>query len=151
MLKYPVIATHISNLTDARYFAARGIDFLLYDLDQINIDQIEEIQNWISGPKALLLFSKRTLSLIDEAIIKLNPTAIAMKEGPKDELRHIEGHTELFDWSKDEVHLDGRSFHSFDQHNGSEDMGIILMGGTEEMVGVKSYDELDEILDQLEN
>ena len=39
MLSKKVIATAITNLTDARYFAARGIDYLLFDLDAIDLIQ----------------------------------------------------------------------------------------------------------------
>ena len=63
ILKCKVIASHVSNLTDARYFAARGVDYLLYDLDEISVEKIAEIQEWVSGPEALLLFSNNSKSL----------------------------------------------------------------------------------------
>jgi len=114
MLKYRVIAAYISNLTDARYFAARGVDHLLYDLDQISVAQIIEIQEWVSGPTALLLF------------------------------------VPFFELTSGGIEFDGMNYVDFVSHNGSESQGVILMGGDEERLGIKSYDDLDEILDQLE-
>jgi len=150
MLKYPVIAAYIANLTDARYFAARGVDHLLYDLDQINVAQIAEIQEWVSGPTALLLFSTKQLEELDEAIIKLSPAAIGMKGTSNDNINHMAGHVAFFEWKDNTIEFDDTTYVDFEQHNGNSAQGIILMGGNEDMIGVKSYDDHDEVLDQLE-
>ena len=150
MLKYPVIAAYISNLTDARYFAARGVDHLLYDLDQISVTQIIEIQEWVSGPTALLLFSDAQLEILDEAIIKLSPAAIGSKGNAKNGIAHMAGHVPFFELTSGGLELDGMNYVDFASHNGSESQGIMLLGGDEELLGIKSYDDLDEILDQLE-
>ena len=150
MLKYPVIAAYIANLTDARYFAARGVDHLLYDLDQIQVAEIAEIQEWVSGPTALLLFSDKQLELLDEAIIKLAPVAIGTKTMSNAGIEHMAGHVAFFEWKDSIIELDDTTYVDFTQHNGNPSQGIILMGGNEDMIGVKSYDDLDEILDQLE-
>ena len=150
ILKCKVIASHVSNLTDARYFAARGVDYLLYDLDEISVEKIAEIQEWVSGPEALLLFSNNSIHQLDEAMIKLSPFGI----GSKDEISaisHLNGHAELFDWSTSEMELLGLDFKDFDSYNSISDQGIFVRGGVEAALGVKSFDELDMILDQLEN
>ncbi len=150
ILKCNVIASHVSNLTDARYFAARGVDYLLYDLDEISLSKIAEIQEWVSGPEALLLFSNNSIDQLDEAMIKLSPFGISTKDDIS-AVSHLNGHTEIFEWSKDQVELHGLEYKDFDTYNPQSDQGVFVRGGAEAAVGIKSYDELDEILDALEN
>ena len=52
-----VLANYINNLTDARYFAAFEVDWLVYCLDQstegfLEGQEVKEIMEWIDGPKA---------------------------------------------------------------------------------------------------
>ncbi len=54
-LKTKVIAAEVSNLTDARYFAAWGVDYMSYVIDEsaagfIGLDGIKEIIDWVEGP-----------------------------------------------------------------------------------------------------
>ncbi len=61
MLKTTVFAGHITNLTDARYFAARGAQYLSFDLDEemdtfISPQQLAAIKEWVSGPKIVGAF-----------------------------------------------------------------------------------------------
>lgn len=150
ILKCKVIASHVSNLTDARYFAARGVDYLLYDLDEISVEKIAEIQEWVSGPEALLLFSNSSIDQLDEAMIKISPLGIGSKDDTN-AISHLNGHTELFDWSENEIDLLGLEYKDFDNYNSQTAEGVFVKGGDEAAVGVKSFDELDGILDQLEN
>ncbi len=149
ILRYSVIATQVENLTDARYFAARGTDYLLYDLEEVTVDLVRQIQEWVSGSQTLLLFSETNLQILDEAVIKLQPAGIAMKGGSH-ELQHLAGHVAIFDWTDDEIDWMETKYVSYDLHQGREDYGIILRGGDEAMIGVKSYEELDEIFDAIE-
>jgi len=149
IFKCSVIASHVSNLTDARYFAARGVDYILYDLDDIALPKILEIQEWVSGPEVLLLFSNNSISSLDEAMIKLSPAGI----GSKDELsklNHLNGHTELFEWTSQRIELLGIEFINYDDYNSKDDQGVFVRGGEEAAIGIKSYEELDDILDALE-
>ncbi|GLR18993.1 hypothetical protein [Portibacter lacus] len=57
MLKTKVIASSVSNLTDARYFAAWGVDFMGFDLNVVSIPQANAFKNWISGPEIIGEFS----------------------------------------------------------------------------------------------
>lgn len=50
-----IIATDITNLTDARYFAAWGVDMMCYNIDtdtegSLSISQFKEITEWVEGP-----------------------------------------------------------------------------------------------------
>lgn len=156
MLNRKVIATQVTNLTDARYFAARGIDYLLFDLDEIPLDKILEIKEWVEGPELLLLISSASVSLLDEVIIKAKPFAIASKEHSIiQELNHLEGHVEIFDWiNHEKITLESQDYQLITEGPAlltlSSDMGVIVSGGSEEAVGVKAFDQLDDILDLLE-
>jgi len=57
-LKTSVIATDIANLTDARYFAAWGVDYMAYVIEElhpqfIGAEGIREIIDWVEGPASL--------------------------------------------------------------------------------------------------
>ncbi len=156
MLSRKVIAMQVANLTDARYFAARGVDYLLFDVDQVSLEHIIEIKEWVEGPLFLLLFSTNTLSLVDEFMIKLSPEGIGGKSKEViDEIAHLQSHTEIFSWTEQEIRLEDHAFKSISSasellHLNAEE-GVIIKGGSEDAVGVKAFDELDEILDQLED
>ncbi len=56
MLNISVKASQVTNLTDARYFAAREVEWLGFNLDtgtekSIHPQQISAIKEWIQGPK----------------------------------------------------------------------------------------------------
>lgn len=147
-LKVQVIASNITNLTDARYFAAYGVQYLLFDLDEISIAGIKEIIDWVSGPKILLLFSANNSNDIDEAVLKLEPYAIGAKGNI--DLTYLEGHIKMItrsDESDSELELEGDHYSLFE--SGMEQSHIILRGSNESKVGFKSFDDLDEVLESL--
>ncbi len=50
-----IIATDITNLTDARYFAAWGVHMMCYNIDpntegSLTVPQFKEITEWVEGP-----------------------------------------------------------------------------------------------------
>ena len=54
-----VIATDIANLTDARYFAAWGVEGMAYSIDPTASDaltgkKLKEIVDWVEGPTTML-------------------------------------------------------------------------------------------------
>lgn len=157
MLNRKVIATQITNLTDARYFAARGIDYLLFDLDKISLQQILEIKEWVEGPEMLLLLSSSSLPLLDEAIIKVKPVAIAgREESILQDIKHLEGHVQIFDWISDKkivMELQDYILIANESELGHlrADDGVMISGGSEQAVGMKAFDQLDSVLDRLEN
>ena len=148
-LKVQVIASNITNLTDARYFAAYGVHYLLFDLTEINIAGIKEIIDWVSGPKTLLLFSTENSDDIDEAVLKLEPYAIGSKDAQLD-LSYLDGHMKMMslrDESDTDIELEGHPYTLFDASR--DQSHVILRGSTESKTGFKSFDDLDEILDSL--
>jgi len=56
MPKIKIKASSITNLTDARYFAAMLVDYLGFQLDlshdeRINSEEFHGIKAWVEGPK----------------------------------------------------------------------------------------------------
>ncbi|MEO0734260.1 MAG: hypothetical protein AAFZ52_15600 [Bacteroidota bacterium] len=53
MLATPVLASGITHLTDARYFAAWEVDYLAFPLggdDGITWDYLNALREWVEGP-----------------------------------------------------------------------------------------------------
>ena len=54
-----IIATDVANLTDARYFAAWGVEAMAYNIDpnsenSLSPTQLKEIVDWVEGPKSMI-------------------------------------------------------------------------------------------------
>ena len=83
MLKLHVIASQITNLTDARYFAARGIDYLSFNLDAgsesaISPQQLNAIKEWVEGPKVIGAFGLQDIDEIKTAVNYIELEAIQL-------------------------------------------------------------------------
>jgi len=77
MLKTRIKASQVTNLTDARYFAARGVEWLGFNLDSgtenfIHPQNIKAIKEWLEGPKIVGEFGMQDISEITAAITFLN-------------------------------------------------------------------------------
>ncbi len=73
MLKTRIKASQITNLTDARYFAAREVEWLGFNLDAgtenfIHPQNIKAIKEWLEGPKIVGEFGMQDSSEINAAI-----------------------------------------------------------------------------------
>ena len=183
MLKCSVIALDITNLTDARYFAARGADYLVYDISKIGISEVMAIAEWVEGVKTLILLDTDHLHLIDEVKLRIDPYAVGTKDlESMDRISPYVTEEEVFLYLKEtedknariilasidllengimnakrkedvlefhEVHPTQKEIMKFlsNNHNGN---GLILKGGSEEETGLKSFENLDEIFDLLE-
>lgn len=208
MLKLSVKASQITNLTDARYFAARDVEWLGFNLDvgtenAVPPQQISAIKEWVEGPKIVVEFGLQSPEEIKGAAeyLELDAVQIGMfadtkavhqvleipiiKEivvenedlaGVKDLINAQAEWVAVFilDLTKNNIGIKDLSSdvitllkklcanHKvlFNINGPIEDLsnfieqvnplGLVLMGGEEEKVGYKSYDELDDILDFLE-
>jgi phosphoribosylanthranilate isomerase len=212
MLKTNVFAGCISNLTDARYFAARGAQYLSFNLDEtadlyISAEKAAAIKEWVEGPTFVGTFQMASVADIRFLLEKLNLQMI--QTGPFVPLENLKGNDlgvplireliieQLDDASFLEAILESVSavvdfiFLNFEKNGitwsalkGNQEyfsllkkwtskskliiamthdpretqevidslnpFGLYLRGGAEEKVGYKSFDELDEILDALE-
>jgi phosphoribosylanthranilate isomerase len=64
MLK--IKAEKINSLTDARYFAAKNVDYISYDFNDPKIDFniLTAFTEWIEGPKTVIIVSSLDLDLV---------------------------------------------------------------------------------------
>ena len=81
MLQVPVLATGITNLTDARYFAARGAEGLVFQLeagasDHIAPVQLNAIAGWVDGVRLVGSLSMPTAADLHDAAAKLGLDAL---------------------------------------------------------------------------
>ncbi len=213
MLTTTVKASSVSNLTDARYFAAWHVEWLGFDLttsglERLPLIQVKEIKDWIEGPKIvgelevldieesqqiinfleleciqvgmhtpIEYFNSLTVStIIKEVIIESTTTYSSLK-------KHLDTYFDyvdyfLIDFSKNNINWDSLKegtgsltqqelkdvcsqyevFLSLDYSDKNtieivaeiNPLGLIVKGGIEEKVGFKSFDELDEIFELLE-
>ncbi len=148
-MKKKVIASNIKNLTDARYFAAQGVDYLLFDLSEISVADVIAFKEWISGPELLVVFDENSEEDIDEAMLKIEPAAIAHKSD-NTRIEYLSTHYPIFNYSEADGHLSVTMGDDEYQDSWLDNVaGIIVQGSDETKVGFKSFDELDEIFDRI--
>ena len=179
MLSKKVIAQNITNLTDARYFAAWGVDYLSYNMIpnsdyEIHWDTIQEIVSWVEGPKTLIetngldpmeaidghilstIYS--SLPLVNEAFFRTSATEVknGLPNGnyiiKYDEVAEkLLGDFSSLDIMGCTIYLDitDFDFQRLDNLPKGDGIGLVVQGGDEEKVGVKSYDNLDILYDWL--
>lgn len=178
MLSRKVIVQNITNLTDARYFAAWGVDYLSYNLHKespylITPAAMKEISEWVEGPKTLVesnaveymegvdgniladaysslpltkeAFFRTTLSEVQKGlpnghyIIKITDNNLGeLQNLPQDKVMGLNLWLDITD-------LDFSHLAALPEH------GLVVQGGEEEKVGVKSFDALDELYEWLLN
>ena len=73
MLKTRIKASQVTNLTDSRYFAAREVEWLGFNLDAgtenfIHPQNIKAIKEWLEGPKIVGEFGMQDSNEIKAAI-----------------------------------------------------------------------------------
>ena len=212
MLKTKIKAAQISNLTDARYFAAWYCDWLGFCCDSTSMDYVSPqllhaIRDWVEGPQIVGEFGAQDAVRIHDAVKDLNLDAVQVGfYYDAEKLENLKGLTVirevvidpnealnlhevldslspfvayfLLDFSKNNIGWDDLKNNS--GHFSAETIksicatyptlisinvnadkvnelletlnpeGLNLLGGEEEKVGFKSYDEMDELLEALE-
>ena len=199
-------ASQITNLTDARYFAAWGVQWLGFGLESgqdyfVTTAQMAAIKEWVEGPKMVGEFSGLDVELIQQSVDLLNLNAVEVSRFANlsalqlsipiilnivmEEELTPETITELLrsnetieyfilDFEKNASAIDFRKKFPVNWLNGLakqypifiranietysieeitkiiQPLGISLAGGEEEKVGLKSFEELDEIFEELE-
>lgn len=176
MLKAKIKISQITNLTDARYFAAWGVDYLGFDINPdspffISPPLVKEIADWIEGPKIILECHQGVDDIwLQNYVGSIENVLLEHPFSPVDHLRTFTvDHkvTVIYQsnkaWSSlplpsledlvksyDEVLIDiPFSVQDVDRILDFGINGFVLRGGEEEKVGFKSYDDLDEIFDHL--
>lgn len=76
MLQYPVYVHTVSNLSDARYCAGMGVEYIGFCFDEhtgISISEFEAIKGWLSGIKFVAEFYTADLNYINTVVSKIKP------------------------------------------------------------------------------
>lgn len=165
-----ILAININNLTDARYFAARGAKWIFYSLKDINeIPKIKAIQEWIDGPNmGVSIFQESNPEQIDLILKELKPAGIissgdiyevgtknfVLTSNPAqmnkdatiavitENLKIITPESYLY-----KKHWTDQEIQSINQ---LKLKGIIISGSEEDKTGLKNYDLQDKLLDEIE-
>ncbi len=199
-------ASRVAHLTDARYFAAKEVDYLGFNLEEgtegyLDPMYMKAIREWVQGPKIVGEFSRTPIRVVSEAaaFYGLDVVQVSAKNyGP--DLSELEGLEVILEI---EVGQDGLLFSkaalqalaaqvdvflfNFSQAKVSKSTfyaekdfwqevfvirpsllqadipaadwpeiletlglaGLSIVGGEEEQVGVKSYDQIDEVFESL--
>jgi len=83
MLKTKVKASSITNLTDARYFAAMGVEWLGFNLNSKNtpvvpFESIREIEAWVEGVKIVAEYGDESWDKILEGVQEVIPNVVQL-------------------------------------------------------------------------
>jgi len=194
MPKIKIKAKSIANLTDARYFAAMGVDYLSFLLDLSHDERIDPaifhgIKAWVEGPQIVAQVGKTPPDLLYEiydtkdfdlvcchfectdydkpdTIYTLTPPSLQalahetfdvariyhldLRQIPEDDLYTSKLLSELC--AKHQLFISAPTHEDYIRQliQDVKPYGIELMGGDEEKVGFKSYEELDVFFDQFE-
>lgn len=162
MLKTKVIVTDVSNLTDARYFAAWGVDIMAFNInenieDGIKAAEVLAFKSWIEGPiLALQIPESIDNDLLFELIGKTEIKMLIIKPDQQEAIRaafpevkiiedhqtHLLYNSEKFGYIQNEAEINKLDLKEID--------GISVRGGLEEKPGFKSFDNMDTIFESLE-
>ncbi|MCB0650702.1 MAG: hypothetical protein KDC85_05450 [Saprospiraceae bacterium] len=85
MLRTKVKASSITNLTDARYFAAMGVEWLGFNLNPqngsvISAASIREIEGWVEGVQIVAEYGREHWDKIRESVLEVIPNVIQVGE-----------------------------------------------------------------------
>jgi phosphoribosylanthranilate isomerase len=206
-------ASHITNLTDARYFAARDVEWMSFDFKEKSSDYIDPMKaramfEWVEGPIIVGEFDHMTGEEIkfytegwglkaiqvgmfsDVEVVKALDGMVMIKEiwiEPftnclvlEKTIQAFSPYVEIFqlNFKKGKIHW--QDLYNNGAMLGIEDLkilcenhkiildidfdkadlaemknyplsGLNLKGGIEERIGVKTFDELDDIFDAMDN
>ena len=175
MLKISVIALSINNLTDARYYAALGVDWLGFNINPasdnyVTPDKLKEIIDWVEGPQMMIQeaqWNPNANELISNSDMKITGQLLQDQETPLIEAELLtfskndsSAFYHLFD-SLEEWHSSNiKPTNAFIAYSGNiqdlekqvqmeEPPGLVLYGSNEDAAGVKSFEDLDDVFDLL--
>lgn len=177
MIDRNIIAQNITNLTDARYFAAWGVSYVSFNTIpdspyHMTADKVQEIKDWLEGPKCLIETNALEFDELADGHILSNVYSslpmskecfyridmIELKKGLPSGKYIIkpDSETQLAEITA----MEGETLQGIDLYIDISDLtissidqlgnfGLVVQGGEEEAAGVKSFDDLDELYDLL--
>ena len=190
MQKIKIKASEINNLTDARYFAALGVEWVGFKLDLSSDDRVEPalfhgIRSWIEGPKIVAEIGKTPIDLFSQVYeldsfdlfqssdpIENRNHFLTFKANSLDDLNGLKpssiyvldltaiSEAQLFASISELKDLNERLNLIWPAPKDNTNLkalieqvkpyGIEVKGGLEEKTGFKSFDELDEFFDLIQ-
>ena len=167
-----ILVRNITHLTDARYFAAMGVDWMSMVLteEQDTFARWHALRDWVAGVKLLAEVRSGNEDLLAKVIIDAKPDGLLL---PKNLQMEIPNEVEIFE--EGPVAANNRiqiiQYESLDDLNFNEEEtqsvflqapwtlpllnevlssgfkgGICFFGGKEEAVGVRDYADLDDMI-----
>lgn len=184
-LKTKVKAGNITNLSDARYCAGMGVDWLSFPQTVVNPVQFKEITDWVTGPEFILEVTQNITTEVIKAyqVETLETTAenlhlinnlpdyswvISIKttdwSANKDQLITLKERIKFLVISLESIQPDEIKeiinhfkvlVHKTEQHTISELLtlpieGINITGEDELRPGLKDFDKISSVLEELE-
>ena len=182
-----LIATNISNLTDARFFAAYMPELLVMpEVHGENLSEMmtwfDQVRPWIEGPSWAIAISENTTpgdlqiiadhgidTVVYEGTVQgfLRPSEMKIYlKGSIQDVNEWQTFSEpmegliLLDYQIGQtipahipaeiyLHLSAQADHIVDAANHHKITGIAVEGGAEEKVGLKSYEQIIDLLDTI--
>lgn len=199
-------ASRVAHLTDARYFAAKEVDYLGFNLEEgtegyLDPMYMKAIREWVQGPKIVGEFSRTPIQVVREAasFYGLDMVQVSAQNHGADlaelaglelileievgehglpfsttELQAFTAYTDIFLFNFSPISVSKSTFYAdkglwrevfglrasllqadipaVDWPEILEALGLAglsIVGGEEERVGVKSYDQIDDIFESL--
>lgn len=165
-----LVALGITNLTDARYFSAMGVDWMGFDLrsdSSIGLSHVQAFSEWIEGPALIADVRGKDVDQIAEILSGFKADGLIVSEeielpnygGSVFRIAPDEGNCDRIIASHNESLPESLTGVPVWRHvSGVHDLaslqegtaGVVIVGGEEEQTGVKDYDEIDQLFEALE-
>lgn len=162
--KLSILANNLDNLSDVRYFAAMGADFLGFSLQKLPFEKIIELVNWTEGPA--ILWDLRPNDFIPNEQLSSMAQAVIVSKYEKEKYVNKTIFTEDYrtlypgvnyiisvDAPIEELYNKGHHLY-LDTQGVNQDSfetirpylrGLLISGGQEIKPGLKDYERLEEI------
>lgn len=157
------MAVNLNNLSDVRYFAAMGADFLGFSLHKLPAEKILELINWTEGPA--ILWDLRPNDIINEQLLSMAQALLVSKYDPgkypdktiftDDFKTYYPGVNYIVSAHQPTEELFLQGYHLYldiqDVNRKTFEelrpfvQGLLISGGQEIKPGLKDYERLDEI------
>lgn len=149
----PILICYLSNLTDARYFAARAIPYVHFHIGDnghgISEQAFAEIINWVSGPEIIVSLENKEYA----AFLQKHPNVAGILVDKEDAGLNIPDGFLVLKKEQNAI-SDGKNlvFTYFDlpaealAHDGES--GYAIAAGDEIATGIRDYEQWDELLDK---
>lgn len=158
----------INNLTDARYFAAAGCDWIGFDMSAgspLTVEHVNAFVDWVEGPRAFIDVRGRSRSDIETLIIQLEPEGLLYADQRPEQFNGYgigqwpaqDVEAVIISRAEDLTEVNGNErWFVFNETSDLKELsshidGLVIRGGSEEKIGLKNYDEIDVLVEMAQN